>query len=182
MTINDIENAITVPYQHVTEAEPACCFVNVENYCEQHGGLPVIGWLVTEEKLYYELLHHCIWQSPEGNLLDITPQVTTYDADHDAVISWPHIQFLPDPEARLRGEKPNRIPLPTRFIAKVNDSNVKKGLEFLGISNEAYYQGDYERGNYYTKRAQDQINRYLKPKREWICLDPISRHARWRHF
>lgn len=69
-------------------AEQNECFENVRLHVEAQGGEAVHGWAIWEwPKVYFEAEFHCVWKSPSGDLIDITPNVPPY----------PWILFLPDP-------------------------------------------------------------------------------------
>ena len=64
------------------------CFENVRIYAGEHGGEMVHGWAIWEwPRVYFEAEFHCVWRSPDGRLVDITPNSPPY----------PWILFLPDP-------------------------------------------------------------------------------------
>lgn len=67
------------------------CHVNVYHRVREHGGQRVNGWLVWESVMFSECEFHCVWQSPDGDLIDITPR-----RDREVTIL-----FLPDPTTRL---------------------------------------------------------------------------------
>lgn len=49
------------------------CYWNVENKVKNFGGELVLGWLFLLWKgVCIEAIHHAIWKTPEGNLIDIT--------------------------------------------------------------------------------------------------------------
>jgi hypothetical protein len=64
-----------VPVRPSPDAEIQKCYLNVDAYVRANGGEAVEGWLIWEETQGRWLLaiHHCVWRSPTGCLLDITP-------------------------------------------------------------------------------------------------------------
>ncbi|WP_446719506.1 SEC-C domain-containing protein [Inquilinus sp. OTU3971] len=49
------------------------CYWNVEKHVNQHGGSKVNGWLLNWwPRLYTEAMHHAVWKSPSGELIDVT--------------------------------------------------------------------------------------------------------------
>ena len=57
-------------------ARPNFCFQNVETQIENFSGKKCYGWEIWYKKgMIIEAEFHCIWQSPEGRFLDITPQM-----------------------------------------------------------------------------------------------------------
>lgn len=68
------------------------CFRNVEAYVGRHGGSQSLGWLISRLRPrnrppVYVAMFHCVWMSPEGDLVDIT-----HRPGHDPISA-----FLPDP-------------------------------------------------------------------------------------
>ncbi|WP_375157794.1 hypothetical protein [Bradyrhizobium sp. RDT46] len=56
-------------------ARPGRSYDNVREHMVRRGGCVVHGWIVRAvPMLFYEAEYHAIWQSPEGALVDITPQ------------------------------------------------------------------------------------------------------------
>lgn len=54
---------------------PLHCHLNVKEHVSIHGGKAVLGWQFRSYKdgLDYEAIRHSIWESPDGELVDITP-------------------------------------------------------------------------------------------------------------
>ena len=72
------------------DARPSFCFDNAARKAARSGGFPAYGWAIWHlEGLYFEAEHHGVWQSPEGLLMDVSPQFRDV----------PKILFLPDPAA-----------------------------------------------------------------------------------
>jgi hypothetical protein len=67
------------------------CHMNVLHRVRTHGGKRRNGWLIWESAMFAEASFHCVWESPDGELVDLTPR----DDGEE------HILFLPDPETRL---------------------------------------------------------------------------------
>jgi len=71
-------------------ARPAYCFDNSVAQALREGGTAVYGWAIWRwPGRWFEAEHHAVWRSPEGDLLDVTPQA----GDPERVL------FLPDPSA-----------------------------------------------------------------------------------
>lgn len=50
------------------------CFPNVQKMVRENGGLQVNGWAIWQwANILVEAEAHSVWQSPEGELIDITP-------------------------------------------------------------------------------------------------------------
>lgn len=85
--INRAAKPVYVAVRPVPGAEINECFFNVQRYVTEHGGAVANGWAFWAwPKVYIEAEHHAVWQSPSGELIDITPK-----ADGET-----RILFLPD--------------------------------------------------------------------------------------
>jgi hypothetical protein len=72
------------------------CFSVVPNYVAAHGGYVVLGWAIWEwPRVSIEAEFHCVWRSPVGHLVDITPKPEPMES----------ITFLLDPARRYRVAK-----------------------------------------------------------------------------
>lgn len=76
------------------------CFPNVERKVSYDGGVMVIGWSIWESSgLFVEAEFHAVWQSPTGDLIDITPKSAPSS----------RILFLPQPGAVYSGRQVNNV-------------------------------------------------------------------------
>jgi hypothetical protein len=83
---------VFVPVRPGEGCEKRDCHRNVPQVIESHGGDMVTGWIVWETPGFgLEFEFHAIWQSPDGDWCDVTPQ-----ADGET-----QILFLPDPEKQF---------------------------------------------------------------------------------
>lgn len=56
-------------------AQPDRSYENVCHHVNQHGGVPVLGWIVRgAPMLFYEAQFHTVWRRPDGALVDVTPR------------------------------------------------------------------------------------------------------------
>lgn len=79
-----------VPVRPAPHGKRAYCFRNSVIEAQRSGGEAVYGWAVWRwPGRWFEAEHHAIWRSPEGELIDVTPQ----QGDP------PRILFLPDEAA-----------------------------------------------------------------------------------
>ena len=92
------------------------CFSIVPEYITSNGGEQKIGWAIWYwPGVFIEAEFHCIWESPDGHLVDITPkQLPTIN----------QILFLPDPTRHYEGRQVDNIrkpisqhPLINQYIA-----------------------------------------------------------------
>lgn len=55
---------------------PSECFLNVGRMVQENGGQQVNGWAIWQwSNILVEAEAHSVWQSPNGELIDITPHV-----------------------------------------------------------------------------------------------------------
>lgn len=88
------------------ESQPNECFYNVDAVVQKHGGHRILGWCIWKwANVLIEAEAHAVWQSPEGNLIDVTPHTGNESK----------ILFLPDESMVYVGE-----PLPNHRKALTN--------------------------------------------------------------
>lgn len=98
------------------------CFGNVDKAIASDGGSAVFGWQIWEwPGVLIEAEFHAVWQSPEGAMHDLTPQL-----DDDPVIL-----FLPDPSKSFKGPRVNNIRRPLTENAMVGDFIKLADLNFV---------------------------------------------------
>ena len=103
------------------KASPSECFSNVRDQIKTHGGSMQLGWIIWETPdIMLEGMFHAIWSSPEGELVDVTPQM---DGE-------PQILFLPDSAATIQNEEGDIVGM--RRIPLVDDPLVH---EFIRLSD-----------------------------------------------
>ena len=116
------------------EALQAECFPNVLTKVERDGGKMVLGWQLWEwPEVLVEGEFHAVWESPEGNLVDITPKETHIEK----------ILFLPDPEATYDGRAKDNFRMPlndNRITLDLIKAN-KKYFKLLNSGALANYYG-----------------------------------------
>ena len=113
------------------------CFSIVPQHIVTHGGKAHTGWSIWEwPGVMIEAELHMIWESPEGDLMDITPKPIDFDS----------ILFLPDPKKEYRGRQFNNIRKPL-----VNSLLVRRYIEThnrifveLNKGDLANYHGEIE--------------------------------------
>lgn len=108
-----VERSLGVgPFVRISSAPSApmgYCYWNVQKQVERFGGEAIYGWLILQwPKLYVEALHHAIWKSPSGDLIDITDKYPTdgrpfsvFAADDSADISLDAPVFVPTRHFKL---------------------------------------------------------------------------------
>jgi hypothetical protein len=79
------------------------CYPNCVAKTERDGGEVVVGWRrdranVDGPALVATLHHHAVWKNPEGELIDLTPQVVIFDGKME-IIRPNFVDFMVDPTA-----------------------------------------------------------------------------------
>lgn len=75
-----------VPPLPMRGAKHAYCYENVKQKIAVSGGSAQLGWLVEIYPWFMAGVHHAVWQSPGGYLMDVTPRLPV------AAKGW----FIPD--------------------------------------------------------------------------------------
>lgn len=113
---------VLVPHKPIAGKPLKECFSIVSEHIEAKGGRQVFGWAIFElKKIWLEAEFHVVWESEDGQLVDLTPREVPIDK----------ILFLPDPNKKYEGTQVNSI-----FHAISNKPSVKR---FIALSKE-YYQ------------------------------------------
>lgn len=77
---NGMDNAFYVVKRPKFDCDAGNCFTNVEKYVGKFGGSLLMGWKITvRTNLYIEGEAHAVWQTPEKEIVDITPDQEEYD-------------------------------------------------------------------------------------------------------
>lgn len=88
-----------VPCRPIPGAPQSECFPLVDARVGSEGGRRVLGWQIWQGQLLVEAEFHAVWESPAGELLDITPKPMAFS----------EILFVPDPNAIYEGRQVNNI-------------------------------------------------------------------------
>ncbi|WP_062570602.1 hypothetical protein [Pseudoalteromonas arabiensis] len=105
-----------------------CCYWNVAEEIEAHGGVPIYGWQIMYwPKRFIEAMHHAIWKMPDGTLVDVTAK---YESDPVKC----HTVFIADDRITINLEKPCYVqskhfpfkdePAITDFISAYRNKNI----------------------------------------------------------
>ncbi len=75
------------------EAEAGFCHINVWVKYLKAQGMPVFGWMLAQNKTLNitQAQFHCVWKSPSGELIDITPRPDSAE----------RVMFIPDPNRQV---------------------------------------------------------------------------------
>lgn len=139
-------------------AEVNRCHVNVEHHVKAHGGTPVYGWIIWQSPALLHAEFHCNWQSPAGELTDITRK-----GDGET-----QILFLPDQSVKWNGrvvpsrrKARRRSPAMDRFVA-IYEQMDKIGAKYL--AGQPYSSVDQER---YLKLMMESATIALAISNSW---------------
>lgn len=120
------EKPVVIPLRPLSDKPINECFTIVPEHIATHGGQQKIGWYILFwRQVLIEAVFHCVWESPEGKMIDITPKV------HKAQ----NIVFLPDPTKSYAGRQVDNIRKPL-----VRDENISRFIrlaeEYFGYINK----------------------------------------------
>lgn len=149
-----------IKVQPMCGAEPLMCNVNVEKRIMAMGGRAVFGWAVYHDRYNDAWQNHCVWESPDGELVDVTPVISEVVGDQ-AVVEWTaETEFVRDDAAAFTD-----CGLPTRYVPTRPGTHMAKACECMTVADEHLRHGDLEKCRYWTERA----NRY--GRRVGVCWD-----------
>jgi hypothetical protein len=118
---------VFVPCQPVEGEAYNECFPIVKAQVERQGGRRVVGWSLWEHpKVMLEAEFHAVWQTPDGNLLDLVPRER----------SFPFILFLKDTGRAYQG-----FPLDNLRMALVKDKHIERFIRLQGKKFRLMNQG-----------------------------------------
>ena len=104
------------------------CFPIVEEQIASVAGAMVTGWAVWERpKVFIEAEFHAVWQSPSGELLDLTPRP----------LMSSHILFLVDTRTKYDGRQIDNVRKPL-----IKDNDLKRFLFIFRRQFEIMNKGD----------------------------------------
>ncbi len=63
-----------VPIQPSSTAQQQMCVTAVDDVVEAKGGKRIMGWKIWEGRYWLKAVYHAVWQTPEGRLIDVTPE------------------------------------------------------------------------------------------------------------
>lgn len=99
------------------------CYPNVERKVKESGGRMVLGWQVWKTRHLIEGEMHAVWESPEEELIDITPKDPSFS----------QIMFIEDENLTYSGVQVDNV--------RLNITSNKIVDDFIAIA-EALYQFD----------------------------------------
>lgn len=157
MRVSDF--VLDLPYLEVG-GDLNLCFINVPDQVVRDGGRTVWGWRCLSEVggLIENQAGHCVWESPEGVLWEITPQGWLC-GDQVGVLRLPS-RFIPDDAVRQQFEATGEIGLIGRYRPLHPSPKVQKLCELVQREQAAWRDGDAERHRYWNKRVNDIAHKF----------------------
>jgi hypothetical protein len=122
------ENPVLIPLLPVPGKPQNECFNIVPEHISTYGGKQKIGWYILYwRRVLIEAVFHCVWESPDGELVDITPKV----------YKMKNIVFLPDPAKSYTGRQVDNIRKPL-----ATDKNIHKFIALAQVRFGQTNEGD----------------------------------------
>lgn len=109
-----------VPCKPIPGAAQSECFPLVDEKVAAEGGKRVLGWQIWQGEILVEAEFHAVWESPIGELVDITPKS----------MSFREILFLPDAKSKYEGKQVNNI--------RINLSGSSLVDEFIAVHDAVF--------------------------------------------
>jgi hypothetical protein len=124
----------------------ANCISNVASVQNLYGGKSEYGWVFLHrcsEKYgdYLILTHHCIWSSPTGSLVDITP--FHIDSKHQPKTIDGKVIFLLDQDANPISKDNFIIPQPSKFFAVIPNRDIDNYVKKLQEKEFQFYKDEF---------------------------------------
>jgi hypothetical protein len=132
---------VTLVHEPEAWARMGYCFANVKRKIEECGGEGQFGWQFSQMPVgttsgVLIAVHHEVWKSPEGELIDITPCVGATLRREKGVL------FLADSTATL--PKPTGfevgISRPAKFYPLATTTKVRKIVEAARLNERQYWE------------------------------------------
>jgi hypothetical protein len=113
---------------------PVDCVGNVRRRIAAHGGEEVLGWKIWEwYGVMIEAEFHMMWRSPDGRLIDVTPNFVPFD----------RVLFLPDPALMYAEQQVNNIRNPLSSDPRVREF-IAAADQIFAINNDGERATQFE--------------------------------------
>lgn len=143
---------IPEPYSIINE-----CFPNVEKKITNDGGKLIYGWQIWEDQYFIEAEFHGIWESPEGNLIDISPKKNNEK----------RILFIQDKNRVYEGFQVKNIRINTSGNILVDDFfNIFDAIYLITTSGN----NKFKTGKIVLKNEDAQLYSYLENMKDVISM------------
>lgn len=120
------------------------CFGNVDKKIKKDGGYVHYGWAIFQSKILCEGERHAVWESEDGELIDITPREDKMD----------EIMFVSDPDFEYTGQVIDNY--------RINITNNKLVNDFIKVCehlSKLYNLG--ERRDDYTLNVDTRLGKMI---------------------
>jgi hypothetical protein len=162
-------------FRNEPSAKPNECYANCTAKAKTDGGKVVVGWrhdraIQDGPDLIATLTHHAVWESPEGDMFDITPSIAILNGVEE-IIKPNLIDFMPDPSATFDDPYRGR---PAVHVALVPDDSgdLRKACERMDRANNLLHEGNMEKAHYERGKAAELIRGFIKREDERRLLIP----------
>jgi hypothetical protein len=168
--MNDI---LTIRCQPILGAEPLMCCCNVQKRVHALGGKAVFGYEVKDFGFYRTLLEHAIWESPDGELMCVTPKYTAVGVA-GALVEWPDsIRFIRDDSVYFDEATKGT----GRYEAIDEHPRIVKACRYMTIADEHLHGGRINQCRYWTNKANAEMTKvpYMAGS-GWTTPDSVEMH------
>ncbi|WP_143393531.1 hypothetical protein [Fimbriiglobus ruber] len=143
------------------------CYNNCVAKKVRDGGEVVVGWRLTPATtssalgpLIASLDHHAIWQSPDGELIDISPRVALKGDQLRTGIADENVEFKRDPEASFDANGRARS---SKYVPLASDTfgYLQEACDWANQADKYDAAGNTGQSLYAQKRVKDFLDRHL---------------------
>jgi hypothetical protein len=139
------------------------CYDNCVEKAKRDGGKVVVGWrkslAASQGALIASLDHHAVWETPQGELIDITPRIVLTEGQLKRIIDEV-IDFEIDESAAFQDGRA----LPSQYVPNVEDTFglLKKACEWANKVQNHINAGETAKADYADRKAKDLLNQHWK--------------------
>lgn len=142
-TVHPTNDPIYVQVKPTPLAVHTWCYNNLFHHRKKYGGEVIMGWCIWYAKLtHVEAESHCIWKSPKGELVDITPKP---DGEQ-------RILFIPDERNKFEGFEDHEGNWQQRTIKSIRNPFTPLAIFDMQIGN---------------RRDDERLKNYLKSEKQF---------------
>jgi hypothetical protein len=154
--------------QPMSGGEPLNCYSNVQKRIRALGGKMAFGWMIRDDRYYRIRVSHVVWESPDGELVCVTPQFTGLKGE-TAIIEYPEaIDFERDDAAQFTEKALDNV-----YEALVDDARIKTACDYMTRADRCMRLEDLERCRYWTERA-NALSRKSVMRGGWDVPDSLG--------
>ena len=162
--------------EYVPSAPLGNCYWNVNDQVSRNGGAATYGWQILQwPRLYIQALHHAVWKTPKGKLVDITAK---YPTDNR-----PFTTFVEDDSFEVSLETP--LFIENKYFSLSSASEVKELIENAkaqleqkrDLVNMAVSLGAVWKpkdGLHLTPEIQEQLASQIRKSNYWLDQMSVS--------